>query len=118
MVVFEMYINGKMVYTAGVGDEGVLMAVASWSRHRVGSMVLPDQLNADIRGFDTKGFWLTWPSFNLSIGDEVCIKVVEQDHCDAPAQRHDVPFENDCDGENKYCVHGQFQWSVKPSNRQ
>ena len=83
MIAFEVYMNGKKLCLAGVGNDGVLSAITDHvignGRNRlhlhVGGLVLPQ--NEHVR----------WRSTSLSPGDEITIKIVEVDAVDRPRER-------------------------------
>jgi len=84
MPVFHVYLNGKKVTTAGVGDLGVLGAHVSWVR-RTGEHSLakkPDTieeaLTLNVGGLVTPSQeHLRWLDRDLKIGDEVRITLAE-----------------------------------------
>lgn len=84
MPVFHVYLNGKRVSTAGVGELGVLGAHVSWVRRQgeaaeltlhVGGLIAP--ANEHVR----------WLDCNLKVGDDVSIRVVEKAPVDGPNSR-------------------------------
>jgi hypothetical protein len=80
---FEVYLNGKRLCVAGIGDDGVLTAildhVARGGRHdlhlRVGGLLSSTKEH------------VTWQSRQLKSGDQVRVKVVEAATIDEPAKR-------------------------------
>lgn len=88
MIAFEVTINGTIVCVAGVGDRGVLTAMATWvkrdpDRHRGNPDFVLEELEASIggkRGADH----VSWGDHALAPGDVVQIRVVEADAVDPP----------------------------------
>jgi hypothetical protein len=83
MHAFEIHLNGKRLCLAGIGNDGVLTAMASWV------------------GRDGKGFFLEVGALNppdedvmwirqkpLRAGDQLHIKILEATSVDEPVARH------------------------------
>jgi hypothetical protein len=83
MRAFEVHLNGKRLCLAGIGNDGVLTAIANWvvgdGRKdmwlRVGGLILP----ADEH--------ISWPNWKLRVGDEIKIVVRETTSADKPPTR-------------------------------
>lgn len=98
MKCFEVTINGKKVCTAGVGDHGVLTAIlALVQRHPVieGSQ---ENQDADSESLDLRvggianveagvSEHVEWLHQDLSVGDEITIKIIESSECNEPLSR-------------------------------
>ena len=105
MPVFHVYLNGRKVSTAGVGELGVLGAHVSWVR-RKGERTLakkPDYVEEELTlqggGLITPTEeHVRWLDRSLKVGDEVRIRVVG----DAPVGR---PRSRERRDPSKECVH-------------
>jgi hypothetical protein len=105
MICFEVYRNGQLLCTAGLDGFGMLLAGVSRLRHHPGTLArfaeagvpVPDvePLTLNVSGHTDMGQVgngsLTWVQEMLSVGDEVRIRVVQQDWCDQPGTRHAPP---------------------------
>ena len=117
MICFEISLNGKPVFTPGVGSLGTLSAVLQWAKHDPAS--LPAQTSPDDRkeltaqklflmtiGGVTRGRrekeHLSWPDTSLLVGDVVTIKIVEQDSGDPPSERRLDPLEEHPEFQQQY----------------
>ncbi len=90
MPVFHVYLNGKKVSRAGVGDTGVVGAHVTWVRRRgehtrakkPGSV--EEELRLEVGGLITPANErVRWVGRKLKIGDEIHVVIVE----DAPVDR-------------------------------
>ena len=71
MPTFEVYLNGKWLCLGGIGDDGVLTAIANWvvgrgrrdMRLSVGGLI------------STSDEHVGWPNRKLRVGDEIKIKI-------------------------------------------
>ena len=94
MPVFQIYLKGKKLTTAGVGDLGVLSAVVSWVR-RKGDHTLakkPDcveeELTLHVGGLISPAEEnVRWLDRGLKVGDEVRIAIAENAKVDRPSHR-------------------------------
>jgi hypothetical protein len=96
MVAFEGHWNGRGLCTAGVGERGVLTAMASWgkraSRHRgTGDVIVgkfEEELSFEVGGLtqdrDGASVHVKWARRKLRPGDEIRIKVVRAARPDEP----------------------------------
>jgi len=84
MVAFEVYINGKRICTAEIGDNGVT-TIVTWAAappnrkdlgFAVGGLISPR--GEHLRWADRQG---------LQVGDEVRVKIVERTKVDRPRSR-------------------------------
>src|SRR3954466_670174 len=89
MPVFHVYLNGKRVTTAGVGDTGVLGAHVSWVRRRSEQTLseksngVEEELRLHVGGLITPAQeHVRWLDRDLKIGDEVRISVAEDTKID------------------------------------
>lgn len=89
MLAYQITINGKLVATAGV-QQGVLSAIANWvhlpsddptdatKEWRAGfSLAALDKLTSE---------HLKWFQYDVQIGDEITIKLVEVETVDEPTE--------------------------------
>jgi hypothetical protein len=94
MRAFQVYLNGKRLCTAGVGDDGVLSTIVTWVRtarntpsHRSKPVQGEDlfiQVGGLINPIEEHLSWLQRP---LRVGDDVRITVVETESVDRPKSR-------------------------------
>src|SRR5262245_48853115 len=94
MPVFHVYLNGRKLSTAGVGEDGVVTALVTWVRRtvedtrsrkadsveealtlEVGGLVRPSKEHVD------------WVDRKLKVGDEVTIRVAQDGKVDQPCSR-------------------------------
>ena len=88
MICFEVRVNGYILCTAGADNVAVLTAIRSWDHHS------PRGLHFHVGGLtgraaDEKEFidWDQDENLNLSPGDEITIRIVEQASADPPLRR-------------------------------
>jgi hypothetical protein len=85
MIAFELYLNGNKVATAGI-DQGVMTIIANWVRSKQNGGDW--QSGVSIAGLDTrKSENLKWFRQDLTLGDEVRIRLVDSERIDSPLQR-------------------------------
>ena len=97
MRAFEVYLNGKKLCLAGIGDDGVLSAIVNWVTRRdrgdlfleVGGLISPTEEH------------VAWTSQKpLRVGDKIQVKIVERSTVDKPAKKHRTdPKTTACVGE-------------------
>jgi hypothetical protein len=81
---FVVRVNGKRLYTAGVGPDGVLTAIVNW----VGSGSESD-FGFHVGGLDSRtGEHLNYTTPQLRIGDKVSVEIIEAKAVDPEAQRY------------------------------
>jgi hypothetical protein len=102
MPVFQVYLNGKKVCTAGVGELGVLSAHVTWVRRKGEHTltrkphIVEEELTLHVGGLVTpREEHVRWLDHNLKAGDEVSIRVGEDAPVDRPRsrERRDRPKE-------------------------
>ena len=94
MIAFQVYLDGKKLTTAGVGDLGVLTAIVDWVR-RKGEHTrdrkpdsVEEELDLHVGGLITPtDESVRWVNRGLKVGSEVRIKVVEARSVDQPRSR-------------------------------
>ena len=122
MPVFNVYLNGKKVSTAGVGDTGVLGAHVSWARRR-GEHTLaknPDSVEEELR-LDVGGLitpadeHVRWVDRKLKVGDEIRIVIVEEAAVDRPRTRKRRNRSKELRSEKQYIreMAKRFGWKIE-----
>jgi hypothetical protein len=95
MVCYEVFINGKKICVAGVGELGVLAAHLTWvkrERHEADEGCDEDdthveELFVSVGGLAQHGkdpAHLNWLTKDLEVGDVVTFRIVEREICDPP----------------------------------
>jgi|GEM_PF-2350975 len=81
MLAFEITINGKVICTAGAGpNHRVLATILSWT-HRD-----PDRIAFNVGGVPETDQHLGFNVPDVSIGDEITIRIIDTDAVDEPDQ--------------------------------
>jgi len=91
MIAFEVYINGKRISTAGVGNLGVLTACLNYrgvQPYEAGGPPVRECLRLDVGGYvpDSREH-LRWVDRKLKPGDSVTVKIVKAESVDKPRER-------------------------------
>jgi hypothetical protein len=91
MIAFEVYLNGKKICTAGVGDTGVLTACLSYRGalpYEEGGPQVRECLTIDVGGYlPNPREHLRWRERKLKPGDSVTLNVVKAESVDRPRER-------------------------------
>lgn len=122
MPVFQVYLNGKKVSTAGVGDTGVVGAHVSWVRRRgertrakkAGSV--EEELRLDVGGLITPADeHVRWVDRKLKIGDEIRVVIVEDAPVDRPRTRKRSDPVEDLRRQKRYVkdMAKRFGWRIQ-----
>ena len=122
MPVFHVYLNGKKVSTAGVGDLGVLAAHVTWVR-RKGQETLakkPDSAEEEIT-LHVGGLispteeHVRWLNRNLKIGDEVRITIAEAAQVERPRSRERRDRAKELRSQKRYVreMAKRFGWKIQ-----
>src|SRR5262245_44001332 len=83
MIAFEVYLNGRKLCLAGVGNDGVLAAITDYV---AGSR--PDRLHLQVGGLlSPQEEHVCWRNAKLNLGDEITIRIVEATSVDRPRER-------------------------------
>jgi hypothetical protein len=83
MRAFEVYLNGKRLCVAGIGDNGVLTTIID---HVLGHG--RNEQHVRIGGLNsTTGEHIIWKRKRLKTGDEVRVRIVESTLVDRPKER-------------------------------
>jgi predicted RNA-binding protein with RPS1 domain len=99
MLALEITINGELHCVVGIGDHGVFGTNLQWvkrSEDVVRDGALEEELYLQAGGLRTveedTDEYLTWLHHNLTIGDEVTVKVIETDAVSEPMSlRRETP---------------------------
>lgn len=83
MRAFEVYLNGKRLCLAGIGDNGVLSAIVD---HLVGDGHSRSYFHIGGLDGETDEF-VDWGRRRLKVGDEIRVKIVEAASVDRPKKR-------------------------------
>jgi hypothetical protein len=98
MTAFEVHLNGKSLCTAGIGEAGVLTAIATWISRAVPTtggqrrrQRYEKELDLRIGGLthdcDGANVHIEWAGRPLRHGDEIRIKVVQVRRASRPRRR-------------------------------
>jgi hypothetical protein len=95
MIAFEVYLNGKQICTAGVGDLGVLSTHVCWvkrnekDRSHLTPPLAEEELTLNVGGIVTPvEEHVSWHENRpVQIGDEVRLRIVERETVDQPSIR-------------------------------
>jgi hypothetical protein len=122
MLLFHVYLNGKKLSTAGIGNLGVLGAHVSWVRRkgqntRAGK---PESFEEELR-LQVGGLvspveeHVSWLNRGLKIGDEVRIVVGEDGKIDRPRLRQRRDRAKDLLSQKRYVreMAKRFGWKIQ-----
>jgi hypothetical protein len=93
MLAFEIAVNGKRVCIAGTSKSKVVATTVTWTyRH-------PEQVSFSIGGIpdDDSANHMAWTAPLINVGDEVCIRLIDTNSCDAPDSVYDPRITHDHD---------------------
>ncbi len=106
MITFEVSLNGSSICTAGVGDLGVLTTTVSWVRRESsdknpGDIV--EELTLEVGGLVavTKEH-VRWTDGSVAAGDELIIRIVNQESADPPTERRRTEPKEDIEAQKRY----------------
>ena len=100
MIGFEISIDGQKACTAGVGDLGVVSAIASWvrrvSRDPSSGTPIPGQFEEELtfhvgglaHDADGAGVNVSWLDQSLNVGQRITLTVVDTTQVNRPRTRH------------------------------
>jgi hypothetical protein len=116
MRAFKVYLNGKKLCQAGIGDHGVLSAIVTWVAGddggdlfmEVGGLVSPIQEHVH---------WISQKP--LSIGDEIQVKIVETASVDKPAKRKQTDPVEELNAQKRYVrmMAKRLGWTIQVPSR-
>jgi len=121
MPVFHVYLNGKKVTTAGVGELGVLGAHVSWVRRRVQNTLakkpdtLEEELALHVGGLvSPEQEHIRWLDRDLKIGDEVRITIAESARVARPQSRERRDRTKELRSQKRYVreMAKRFGWKI------
>ena len=122
MPVFHVYLNGKKVSTAGVGDLGVLGAHVSWVRrkgkHSPAKKAdgVEEELTLHVGGLISPAEeHVRWLDRDLKIGDEVRITIAEDSKVDRPRRRQRRDRSKELRSQKRYVreMAKRFGWKIQ-----
>jgi hypothetical protein len=94
MIAFEVSLNGKKVCVAGVGHLGVLTTMLSWVRREGRNTEtrepenVDEELTLNVGGLiSSKNEHVRWTENELTVGDEVRVRVMNLESVDPPCDR-------------------------------
>jgi len=127
MRAFQVYLNGKMICTAGVGDDGVLTTnvtsvtgIRNTSSGRSKSMQRED-LFIEVGGLiSPRREHVGWLQRSLRLGDDVRITVVERESVDRPRSRKRTDPTQELRAQKKYVrqMAKRLGWRIVPLRKQ
>jgi hypothetical protein len=99
MRAFEVFLNGKKLCLAGIGDDGVLSAIVNWVVGdqtadlflEVGGLVSPVREHVK---------WVKQKP--LRVGDEIRVKIVETSSTDRPIKKHRIDPAKELRSQKRY----------------
>ncbi len=105
MIAFEVYLNGKKLCTAGVGELGVVSTNLAWrgsQPYENGGSLVPEYLRLDVGGLANSGEHLRWINRKLRCGDTLTVKIVESVATDKPRERKRPDLAADLRSQKQY----------------
>ena len=115
MRAFKIYLNGKKLCLAGVGNDGVLTTPITYVRSRkrretqvyVGGLISP------------QGEHVMWRQSRLRPGDELRVKIVETETVDKPLRRFSRDHTADEQRKKRYVLQmaKQFGWKIQQTRK-
>ena len=119
MPVFHVYLNGKKISTAGVGDLGVLSAHVTWVRRTQKDMQVKmpeEELTLNVGGLiSPKEEHVRWLDRELQVGDEVRITIADAAKVDRPRTRKRSDPAEDLRRQKQYVrqMAKRFGWKIQ-----
>jgi hypothetical protein len=94
MIAFDISINGRRLYRAGLGRGGVLTAIIGMYPRTKGAGEKP-RLGIQVLSLDVGGMrsgseaneYLNWPKHTLRVEDQVSVRLIRTGDVDEPARR-------------------------------
>jgi hypothetical protein len=113
MRAFEVYLNGKKLCLAGIGDHGVLTAIVNW----VASPSARADSFLDVGGLVTPtNEYMNWViQESLRVGDQILIKTVEKNSVDKPIKKHRMDPAEQLRSQKRYVrqMAKQLGWKIQ-----
>jgi hypothetical protein len=119
MLVFHVYLNGKKVSAAGVGDIGVLSTHVTWVHRTQADMHVKmpeEELTLHVAGLiSPKGEHVRWLDRDLQVGDEVRITIAEAAKVDRARTRKRSDPAEDLRRQKRYVrqMANRFGWKIQ-----
>ena len=112
MRAFKVYLNGKRLCLAGIGDDGVLVATVNWvTGHGRADLFM------DVGGLVSPvGEHVGWVrQKHLGVGDEIRVKIVQTNSSDKPTHKHRVHPADDLRFKKRYVrtMAKQLGWKIQ-----
>jgi hypothetical protein len=116
VISFEVFVNGERFCLAGVGERGVLSAIATWSQRTgpppPGVEATEEEWTEETLELDVGGFYrngptgdgehLRWLKRELKPGDVITINIVETESWDEPSTRTPYVSKDETERERQY----------------
>ncbi|MGA9391427.1 MAG: hypothetical protein WBV69_13375 [Candidatus Sulfotelmatobacter sp.] len=118
MRAFKVYLNGKKLCLAGIGDDGVLSAITNWvagGRYKAADLFL--EVGGLISPTREHVKWIKQKP--LGVGDEIRVKIVDTDSVDGPVERHRSDSARDLENQKAYvrATARQLGWTLREQPR-
>ena len=98
MLVYEVFLNGKRSCAAGIDGDGVLTAIMDHVKVNA-----RDELRLTVGGLITATReHVTWTKTNLTVGDEVQVRILESTSADEPSTRMGLDPEHELEQQRDY----------------
>lgn len=90
MKAFVVHVNGKQLFTAGIGADGVLTAIVNWVGRSDPSPHC--EFNLHVTGIDGRsGEFLSYPTPPIGVGDSISVQIIDTEDVDAADSRFSTP---------------------------
>ena len=112
MRAFEVYLNGKKLCLAGIGDDGVLTAIVNWvTRGGKGDLFL--EVGGLISPVREHVAWIKQKP--LRVGDQLQITLVEKSAVDKPTEKHRADPTEQLRSQKRYLrmMAKKFGWKIQ-----
>jgi hypothetical protein len=122
MKAFEVFLNGQKLCTGGVGNLGVLSAVLTWVRRKGENTdtKMPDSIEEELKlnvggRISPSQEHVSWVQRQATLGDEICIRILESDSVDPPRHRKTEDPAEDVRRQQKYVeqMAKHFGWTIQ-----
>jgi hypothetical protein len=114
MRAFKVYLNGKKLCLAGIGDDGVLTAITNWV---CGGPYKAADLFLEVGGLisPTREIVNWIKQKKLRVGDKIRVEIVEANSVDTPIERYRADSARDLKNQKAYVRAGakQLGWTVR-----
>ena len=116
MRAFQVSLNGKRICVAGVGDDGVLAAIVNWvTRKGEGDLFL--SVGGLLSPVDEHVEWVR--KHDLSVGDEIKVKIVETSSAESPIKRYRADLAEDLKHQKSYvrAMAKKLGWKIQARSK-